>query len=280
MPTSAASESLPMIQRLPVSDRLTLVHDPSQKMGKTAGMAKGLFLSYQGELYAGESAGFGLPVWKTSQQTIFPTLVSAHWSERNVFEKVFRLDLELRWQLFGVMMPRTFSVVLEKLAKVYMKRPGQQQLFLKFRNALFGVMRIKSTMWPSDSQGDCRVTYRVDSGSLLITVDARSLQGDGTLILLNEVAGRPFSRLRNNEKIQEGQSIPAWQPCPFTAILENPTVGIGFSLRTAASQSCSDRHLDCGREVGRGLDWAGLELTAEKKYFSYGINFFEEQRQE
>jgi len=266
-----------MIQKLPVSDQLTLIHDLSQNHGKTAGMAKGLFLCYQDQLYAGESAGFGLPVWKTSRQTYFPTLLTARWQARNVFEMVFRLDRVVRWQLLGIRMPGSFSAALEKITRAYMRRPEQQQVLLRVRNALFGMLRMESSMKCDSAQGDCLVTYEAQSEKLLITVDGRSLRGDGELIMLNEVAGQPFSRLHIGETVLEGHDIPAWQPCPCTASFENPTAGISFCIIPAESESPPHWRLDCGREVGRSLNWAGLELTADRNIFSYGIAFTVEQ---
>lgn len=263
-----------MIQELPVSDQLTLIHDPSQDHGKTAGMAKGLFLCYHDELYAGESAGFGLPVWKTSRQTYFPTLLTARRLAGNVFEKVFLLDRVVRWQLLGIRMPEIFSTALEKLTRAYMQRPGQQQFLLRVRNALFGTLQIESLMKCEINQGNCRVTYEADSDKLLITVDRRSLCGNGNLIMLNEVAGRPFSRLRIGDTVQEGENIPAWQSLPFSAILENPSAGIGFAISPSDPQIHTHWHLDGGREIARKLNWAGLELTTDRQTFSYEITFF------
>jgi len=262
-----------MVQRLPVSDQLSLLHDPSRGEGKTAGMAKGLFLCYENEVYAGESAGFGLPVWKTARQTFFPTLVTARWLERNVFEKIYRLDRLVRWYLRGIRMPLFFSAALEKLTPVYMQRPERQQFLLKVRNVMVVLLRMESAMMAGGSQGDCRVTYETEPGKLMVTVDGRWLQGKGDLILLNEVAGLPFSRLRIGRIIQEGENIPAWRPCPFATILENPAAGIEFSISPADPHVPYPWRLAAGREVGHGLNWAGLELTPDRQFFSYEVHF-------
>jgi hypothetical protein len=265
-----------MIQELPLSDRLSLIHDPSWGEGKSVDMAKGLFLRYQDEVYAGESAGFGLPVWKTARLTFFPTLATARRLERNVFQMVYRLDRVVRWRLLGIRTPLIFSSALEKLTRVYMRQPRRQQFLLKVRNALFSLLRMKSAMLPGDSQGECRVVYEAQQGKAIVTVDGRPLRGIGELILLNEVTGLPFSRLRIGGSILEGENIPAWRPCPFSSILENPAAGIGFSINPAGEQMPLHGDLAGGREVGHGLNWAGLELTATQRKFSYGVTFFRE----
>jgi len=262
-----------MIQRLPVSDQLALVHDPSRGKGKTAGMAKGLFLCFENELYSGESAGFGLPVLKTPRQTFFPSLVTARWLGRNVFEKVYRLDRVVCWKLLGIRTPVIFSAALERLTRLYMQQPRHQQLLLKVRNTVLMLLRMESVMMQGSSQGECRVSYQAGPRKLVVSVDGRSLQGSGALILLNEVSGLPFSRLRIGRLIQEGDNIPAWRPCPFSAVLENPAAGIGFSISPACRPFPRNWGLAGGREVGRGLDWAGLELSAELQFFSYEVHF-------
>ena len=265
-----------MIQRMQVSERLALIHDPSQEEGKTVGMAKGLFLCFANEVYAGESAGFGLPVWKTARLTFFPSLVSARWVERNVFEKVYRLDRVVCWELLGIRIPLIFSALLERLTRIYMRQPGHQQFLLKLRNTLLILLRMESVMGQGSSQGECRVLYETGHRKLVVTVDGRSLRGGGELILLNEVAGLPFSRLRVGRLIQEGNNIPAWRSCPFSAVLENPSAGIGFSVSPLCRTIPPNWRLAGGREVGRGLNWAGLALSTGEQFFSYKVNLLGE----
>jgi len=262
-----------MIQRLPVSDQLYLIHDPSRGEGKTSGMAKGLFLCHEKEVYAGESAGFGLPVWKTARQTFFPSLAAAGWLGRNVFEKVYRLDRVVCWELLGIRTPWIVSAVLERLTRLYMQQPGCQRLLLKVRNTALTLLRMESAMSQGDSQGECRVSYEAEPRKLTVSVDGRSMRGDGDLIMLNEAAGCSFSRLRIGQFIQEGENIPAWLPCPFSTVLENPATGIGFSVSPVCRQIPLNWCLAGGREVGRGLNWAGLELTAERQFFNYEVHF-------
>lgn len=265
-----------MIQRMQVSERLALIHDPSQEEGKTVGMAKGLFLCFANDVYAGESAGFGLPVWKTARLTFFPSLVSARWVERNVFEKVYRLDRMVCWELLGIRTPLIFSALLERLTRIYMRQPGHQQFLLKLRNTLLILLRMESVMGQGSSQGECRVLYETGHRKLVVTVDGRSLRGGGDLILLNEVAGLPFSRLRVGRLIQEGNNIPAWRSCPFSAVLENPSAGIGFSVSPLCRTIPPNWRLAGGREVGRGLNWAGLALSTGEQFFSYKVNLLGE----
>jgi hypothetical protein len=258
---------------LSLSDTLSLIHAPSIGEGKTTAMAKGLFLCEQDMIYAGESAGFGLPVWKTRQHTVFPSLVSARWFNLKTIEKVYRLDLVVTWQIFGIDAPRVFPAAMESITEIYMKQPGRQQFLLNVRGALFALFHIRSTMVPGYSHGECRVLYTTDAQRLFVTVDGQTLQGQGELILLNEAAGLPFNRLRIGPHIQEGNNIPAWQTCPFESVFENPARNLGFSVSLPEKEESSHWRLAGGREVTRGLNWAGLALTTDQLLFSYGINF-------
>ena len=259
---------------LPLSDTVALIHAPDIGAGKTVGMAKGLFLCDREDIYAGESAGFGAPVWKTGRHTIFPALVAARRLHPDTIEKVYRLDLALTWLMGGIAAPRAFSAAMERIADMYMQRPGQQQRLLNVRRALFGLFHIRSVMVSDRSYGTCRVRYRAEAQRLHVTVDGQALQGRGELILLNEADGLSFTRVRIGSQIREGRNFPAWLTCPFDTVIENPTHALGFSVSRPTEEASSDWRLACGREVTKGLNWAGLALTTNQRRFSYGIHFF------
>jgi len=258
---------------LPLSDTLSLIHAPAIAEGKTAPMAKGLFLCEQDQIYAGESAGFGMPVWKTGQHTVFPSLLTVRLLTPNVIEKVYRLDMVATWRIFGINTPRVFSIAMEKITAFYMRQPVRQQLLLSVRDALCALFQIRSTMIPSRSHGECRVLYTTAAQRLNVTVDGQKLQGQGEFILLNEVSGVPFTRLCIGQRIREGRDIPAWQPCTFETMFVNPETGLGFALIIPPQAESARRRLACGREIARGLNWAGLALTNAQRRFSYGVNF-------
>ncbi len=258
---------------LPLSDTLSLIHAPAIAEGKTALMAKGLFLCEQDQIHAGESAGFGLPVWKTGQHAVFPSLLSVRMLTPHVIEKVYRLDRVAMWRICGMNMPRIFRAAMEKITAIYMRLPARQQSLLSIRDALCALFRIRSAMLPSRSHGRCRVLYAVAAKQLKVTVDGRKLRGRGELILLNEASGAPFTRLYFGRRILEGRDIPAWQPCPFETVFVNPATGLGFALIVPPHAEPARSRLACGREIARGLNWAGLALTTSQRRFSYGVSF-------
>ncbi len=261
-----------MIHRLGLPDGLYLVHSDQPGEGKTRGMAKGPHLGCGHTLFAGGSSGFGLPVLKTPGRTVFSSLHAISRPAPDCLEIVYDVNRIVSWHFLGVKTPSIFSEVLEKLTDGYMKVPGCQQGLLMIRNRLFQLFRIKSRMAKDRSRGLCRVTCRTETGKLAIRVDGRDLAGTGELILLNEAAGNAFTRLRINGRIYDDHQIPAWISCPLAARFENPDAGVGFGVDFPDKEPGKFR-LDAGREVGRGLNWAGFALTMGRRAFAYQVHF-------
>ena len=241
-------------------------------------MAKGLILCHQDGKFSGESAGFGLPVLKTINQTIFPSLFSTTRHKSGSVEVVYHLNLINTWQITGIAAPALFSHFMEKIVNFYMYQPKFQSTGLTIRNTLFKFFRIQSTMNPGKSFGYCRVLYQAKNLQLKISVKGQSLKYPDQLILLNEVPGIDFTRMitrdKNGGKIFEGEDFLPWQTCTLETAVENPDLHIGFFLSLPESQTRSCFQVAAGREVGLELNWAGLSLVADQDIFTYFVNFF------
>jgi len=237
-------------------------------------MAKGLILCHQNEIFAGESAGFGLPVLKTGSQTIFPSLSPSAWRQhQGEIEAVYHLNLTLSWQILGIPAPLYFPVFMEKIVDFYMDRPQFQSAGLNIRNALFKLFRVRSTMTPGKSFGYCRVNYQASTFQLAVSINATAMQR-GRLILLNEVPGTGFSRMKTGRKTLDGPDFLPWQECGFDTAIENPGLHIGFFLSVPDNQSRADFQVAAGREVARDLNWAGLSLATDQRKFTYMVKFY------
>ncbi|RJP90050.1 MAG: hypothetical protein C4518_09570 [Desulfobacteraceae bacterium] len=242
-------------------------------------MAKGLSLCHQDKAFAGESAGFGLPVLKTADnQTIFPSLVSSKVLTPGTFEAVYHLNLITAWQIFGVPAPSYFRDFMEKIVSLYMNRPGFQQPGLQIRNAIFKLFHIRSTMKPGKSFGYCRVLYQTEGLRLEINVKGEALPDGGQLILLNEVPGTDFSRMimrtASGRDIRDGSDFLPWQACTIDTAIENPDLHIGFFLSIPDNPDSPSVQIAAGREVGRDLNWAGLALETDQTAVTYHVNFY------
>ncbi len=258
---------------LPISDGISLISVPSAGEGKTKGMDKGPFLCYQNEVLAGESAGFGLPILRARCRTYFPSLVSAAQIAPTRSELVFQLDREGALSVLRRRFPRPFFFLVEMLVDTYMKVPKCQRSLLSVADALRSLFRVESAIVPGSNQGQCRVVYEVRDGALSVEVDAGALADRGRLIMMNEVAGTAFDRLRYGESVLEGDKIPGWKLVPFGTVFESPSVGIGFSLDVPEEENTTHWRLACGREVAPDLNWSGFALMTDQRRFSYRVNF-------
>jgi hypothetical protein len=258
---------------LMVSDDLILLHDPAVQEGKTRDMAKGLFLCCRGESCAGESAGLGLPVWKTRNQTFFPTLVSMEYIRPTTIRKDFCMDRVIKWRRSGKEAPVWFPRAMEILVDWYMRRPAIQQRMLRLRDRLLSACRLESAMVQGAAQGFCRVHYNAEPQGMVIQVDGSSLHGQGKLIMLNEVDGVSFNRVVMDDLVWTDGEIPAWREACFETILESTRHGVGFSLSPGLNGDSTGAALYCGREVAAGLNWSGLAFISGQQVLAYRINF-------
>ena len=258
---------------LMISEGLSLLHDPSVGEGKTRDMAKGLFVCYRGRLCAGESSGLGLPVLKTAHQTIFPTLASISAIGQTAIEKKYRMDRVIMWHVAGKKAPALISAAIEHMVNEYMKRPILQHCLLKLRTVIIKLFALHSVMEQRDNRGYCLVTYETAPQGLSVQVDGRSIKGQGQLIVLNEVDGRSFNRLRTGMRIWQDTEVPAWLAVPFNTVLESPSMCLGISISPGDGGHNFEYRLYCGRETALGLDWAGLAIASRQRVFDYRIDF-------
>jgi len=207
-------------------------------------------------------------VLKTDNLTIFPSLFSSKLLKPGTFEAVYHLNLIDTWQILGVAAPLFFRTFMEKIVCFYMKRPEFQQIGLKIRNALFTLFHIRSTMKPDKSFGYCRVLYQAEAHRLKISINGQSLRHLVELILLNEVPGVGFSRMKSGRNIREGNNFLPWQPCSIETAIENPALHIEFFISFPGDHNLQYFQIAAGKEVGRDLNWAGLSMTTEQTVFT------------
>jgi hypothetical protein len=122
-------------------------------------------------------------------------------------------------------------------------------------------------------RGLCRVFYETTPQGLIVRVDGSALHGQGQLIMLNELDGLTFNRVKMGDVVWTDEEIPAWREVPFNSILESTSLGIGISLSPGWYGDLTGSQLYCGREVASGLNWAGLALMSPQQIVTYQISF-------
>lgn len=260
---------------LRISDSLFLVHDPSVEVGKTMGMAKGLFLRCKGYLCAGESAGLGLPVWKTRFRTFFPALVCIKKTSGRTIEMIMSLERGLAWEIAGMPIPGFFTQALECLVAVYAKNTRHQKRMLALRDMIISLLSVRSKMVQVPGRGLCRVILKADPAGLLVRVDGSALRGRGRLIVLNEFEGRIFTRLTDRGQAWEGADVPGWRLAGSGVCLESPSLGIEVTISQEGEKTIRSGELFCGREVANSLNWAGIAVMAPAGRIAYHVGIRE-----
>lgn len=118
----------------------------------------------------------------------------------------------------------------------------------------------------------------VDTHRLKISINGQSLQHCDELILLNEVPGTGFSRMKSGQNTRDGAHFLPWQPCTIDTAIENPAQQIGFHLSFPDDYHPQYAQIAAGKEVGRDLNWAGIAIATEHDVFTYHVNFYHQTR--
>jgi hypothetical protein len=245
------------------------VHDPGAGEGKTALMGKGLFLCVRERVCAGGSAGFGAPVFRTGLKTFFPSLVSLNRTGERSGEMVFALDRALFWYAGGKKAPACLTRISELLVEVFMRHTAIQAPLLKIHDRILSFCAAEGRILPVLGAGFCRMGFHLCGQDIHFCMRG-SFKTTGRLIALNEADGELFDLLRTRAGMRRDSSIPAWEEADFDAELRSSRLGLGLSLSPEGPDTRNYR-LYCGREVGRGLNWAGFALAHEQPYLSYRI---------
>jgi hypothetical protein len=247
---------------------------------KTAQLQKGLILLYRGTEVIGEGTGFGVPIVKYFDETIFSGSSSLTVRTRGTIveiRKKFIMDLVTRNTIRNCKLENPkIRTLLDYISTIY-KRQYQShvnfaQYVLLTRSLLFK-FGIKSTFIEGPSKGTIVVTYVVDRNRILVKVDLRSLERYNLdkIFVLNEQGAHFFRTYSDSENLKlNNEAIGAWNDVTSqTAKITNDQDKIGFSLKKIEGTK-----LRRGRELIKdSLDWIGLdyELGAEYSQFEYEI---------
>ena len=268
--------------RHPVSDSVALrIHSDTKPHNmKIANLQKGLILLYKGVEVIGEGTGFGVPIAKYMNETVFSGSSSLHVRTfENIVEiqKEFVMDLVIRDTLRNLKLENPkIRTLLDYISTLYKKQYQSHVLFarsvLLARSLLFK-FGIKSTFKRDTQKGVVVVKYTIERNRVLVNIDFSLLERTNLskIFILNEQGAQFFRTYSDSESLQlNDEEIGAWNDVTSqSAKITNEQERIGFCLKNIEGAK-----LRRGRELIIGsLNWIGLdyELGAEYSNFEYEI---------
>jgi len=277
------SASFPHTHSISDSVALRIHSDTKPHNMKIANLQKGLILLYKGAEVIGEGTGFGVPIAKYSDETVFSGSSSLQVrSTKNIVEirKEFIMDLVTRDKLRNLKLEnQKIRTLLDYISTLY---KNQYQSHVRFARSillarsLFFKFGVKSTFVRSTHKGAIVVTYIIDRNRILVKLDLSLLERTnlGKIFVLNEQGAHFFRTYSDSESLKlDDEAIGAWNDVTSqSAKITNEQDKIGFSLKNIEGTK-----LRRGRELIKGsLDWIGLdyELDAEHSQFEYEIEVF------
>ena len=277
------SKSHPNTYYISDSVALRINSDTKPHNMKIASLQKGLILLCKGTEVIGEGTGFGVPIAKYSDETVFSGSSSIHirtMEDTVEIRKEFIMDLVARETLRNLKLENPkIRTLLDCASTIYEKQYQSHIHFarsiLLARNLLFK-FGVKSTFIRSTHKGAVVVTYIIERNRILVKIDLSTLERNnlGKIFVLNEQGAHFFRTYSDSENLKlDDDEIGAWNDVTSqSAKIANAQEKIGFSLKNIEGTK-----LRRGRELIKGsLDWIGLdyELGAECSQFEYEIEVF------
>jgi hypothetical protein len=267
--------------KLTVSDSLVLrvYSNTNPQNMKISDLQKGLILSCDGIDVIGEGTGFGVPIAKYSDKTVFSgssSLYVRRLGDIIEIRKEFLMDLVNRDRLksFKLKIPgiRTLS---DFFCLQYQRHKRLVQPVLIVRGLLFK-FGIKSSFMKSPHKGTVIVTYNIDRNRIQVKLNFSQLERANLakVFILNEQGAHFFRTYSDSEGLRlVDEEIGAWADVTAqSAKIVNEQNKIGFRLKNIEGS-----RLKRGREMMEGsLNWIGLDYELEPKYchFEYEIELF------
>ncbi len=264
-----------------ISDSVALevYSSPNPQNMKIANLQKGLVLLCDGTQVIGEGTGFGVPIAKYSDETVFSgssSLYVRRLGDIVEIRKEFLMDLvagdRLRKFKLKIRAVRTLSDFFCLQYQTH-KRLVRPVLIVR---GLFFKFGIKSTFKNSQHKGTIIVTYVMDRNRIRVKLNFSQLEQANLakVFILNEQGAHFFRTYADSEGLRlVDEEIGAWSNVTAqSAKIANEQNKIGFSLKSKEGST-----LKRGREMMDGsLNWIGLDYELDPKCcnFEYEIELF------
>ncbi len=262
---------------LPSNEHLSfrLYQDNQPCCLETAALQKGLVLVYNDKELIEEGIGFGVPVIKYRDKTIFSSQAQTSISKDEPYslEKRFVMDTVSRKRFYKAYVNDDFYEFIHKLfEKAYL---GHNNL-LPINNKIMELremLKIKTEFVSVKPRGVVTVKYACSEKGIKVTVDFSNLELGDCLdfLVLNEQGANAFNHYIDTDGLKlVGRGIGAWNMVNAKqATLNNAAGNLAFSLETLGSAQ-----LFRGWEKTRNrFSWAGLSYSLKPNMgvFKYTI---------
>lgn len=241
---------------------------------ETAPLQKGLVLVYKGKEVIEEGIGFGVPVVKYQDKTLFSCSAKIVQNIKpDCFEKHFLLDTVSTKRFFKTHVNDSFYEAVHKLfEKAYLGHQTMQPVNNKIME-LREILKIKTEFNQVKPRGVVKVRYQLNDEAVDVSADFSNLTIEGSLefLLLNEQGASCFPCYSDSDGTRLlGGRIGAWDLVTAKkAAFSSIDGSLAFSLEPKASA-----RLFRGREQTRNrFSWAGLSysLPPLRSGFEYTI---------
>jgi hypothetical protein len=259
---------------------LRIYSDTKPQNMKTANLQKGVILLYNGAEVVGEGTGFGVPIAKYSDETVFSgsSFLQVHKQENLVvIRKDFSMDLVTRDKFRNLKLENMqIRTIIDFVSLLYQRHKHLAKSILVAKELLFK-FGVTSVFIRTAQKGKVTVTYTVDKNRIHVKLsfsqlDRKNLQ---KVFVLNEQGAHFFRKYSDSESLKlVDEEIGAWNGVTAqSAKIADKKDRISFNLKNVEGTM-----LRRGRELMKGsLNWIGLdyELIPEHDPFEYEIEILE-----
>jgi len=265
------SVTVPLNQHL----SLRLYRDNQPHCLETAALQKGLVLIHKGKELIEEGIGFGVPVIKYHDKTLFSSKAEIIIGTKTplCIKKRFLIDTVSKKRFYKAYVNDEVYEFIHKLfERVYL---GHNRL-LPLNNKMMelrAILQIKTEFAKVEPRGAVNLKYTLKDKEIQVTADFSNLKRDGCLelLLLNEQGANTFQSYADTDGLRlNGRGIGAWGMVHAKeATLRSASGDLAFSLKNEVAA-----RLFRGWESTKNrFAWAGLSysISPNTDTFQYTI---------
>ena len=239
---------------------------------------KGLVLTIGNKDLSEEGVGFGVPVLKFGNETIFPgrrIITSTEKHDETIVKVDYDMNLVERMAIKGrkKISGGTFYKIKEVFSRLHREHPGLRRIITHASIELRHAFNVDTIFEEASSAGIVSVLYliRPDSGMIEIKVDPGMVKKKGCseLIFMNEQGASYFDRYQDsNGTVLTGIEIGTWDE---TFADEASFIDLNDNIKFTLNKVKGSRMFRGREYVKDRLAWSGLAYVIPPVDFAYSI---------